>query len=201
MPKLRRTSDTEQNSCFAESDMSVSDVARELRIRRAVVVAFLKSGDLSGYDVSASGVPFDPMTLGSELAKRGKLEAAGGVAVIAEVCETVPHSAHIRFYIKQLQTLHQRDALRLVSEQLKRRAEDPTSEPSETTDTILNNLEAIRAGNFRKSELISAADALESFDRQANDPACIIQTGLPEGVHGSAGTRIEANVRGMFCFV
>ena len=37
------------------ADLTVSDVATELRIRREHVVALLKSGSLQGYDVTAPG--------------------------------------------------------------------------------------------------------------------------------------------------
>ena len=111
-------------------------------------------------EMLAAGIPCDAITLGNELSKRGKLEAAGGVAGIAEVLDVVPHSAHIRFYVQQLQTIHQRDELRLLSERLKRRAEDPTSEPDETINATLNELETLRAGNVRKSDLITAGAAL-----------------------------------------
>ncbi len=36
-------------------DLSVSQVAREMHIRRDVVIKFLKSGELTGYDVTAPG--------------------------------------------------------------------------------------------------------------------------------------------------
>lgn len=37
------------------SDLTVSQVAKELHIRRDAVIAFLRSGDLVGYDVTAPG--------------------------------------------------------------------------------------------------------------------------------------------------
>jgi hypothetical protein len=36
-------------------DMTVSEVARELHIRREHVIAFMKNGDLDGYDVTQPG--------------------------------------------------------------------------------------------------------------------------------------------------
>ena len=38
-----------------QADLTVSDVAAELKIRREGVVALLKSGALQGYDVTAPG--------------------------------------------------------------------------------------------------------------------------------------------------
>ena len=129
-------------------------------------------------EMTSAGIPCDAVTLGDELSKRGKFEAAGGVRGIAEVLEATPHSAHIRFYVEQLLALHQRDEIKLLVDRLKRRAEDPTSEPGETIDSILSELETLRAGNVRQSELISAADALAEFDRRNDDPAAIVPTGL-----------------------
>ena len=127
-------------------------------------------------DMTAAGIPCDAITLSDELAKRGQFNAAA----VAEVLEAVPHAAHVRFYVEQLQAIHQRDELRRLSDRLRLRAEDPTFEPVETIDAILSELETLRAGNVRKSELISAADALKAFDGRNDDPAKIVPTGLCE---------------------
>lgn len=131
-------------------------------------------------DMVAAGVPCDAITLSEQLAKRGRLEAAGGASVIAEILEAVPHAAHCRFYVEQLQAHHQRDSLRLLSDRLRHRAEDPTQCPSETIAAVLSELEAIRAGSVRQSDLISAAEALEAFDKRNDDPAMVVPTGLSE---------------------
>jgi replicative DNA helicase len=131
-------------------------------------------------DMVAAGVPVDAITLSESLAKRGRLEAAGGAAGVAEVLEAVPHSAHVRFYIQQLQAIHQRDCLRLLCDRLRLRAEDPTQCPSETIAGVLNELEALRAGNVRKSDLITTTDALAAMEQRADDPAGIVATGLSE---------------------
>lgn len=154
---------------FAAGELSGSEFLHDdLRIQFNVVCEML-----------AAGIPCDAITLGDELSKRGKFEAAGGVIGIAEVLEAVPHSAHIRFYVEQLQAIHQRDGLRLLSERLKRRAEDPTIEPFETIDAILMELETLKAGNVRQSELISATEALQAMEARAEDSKAIT-TGLAE---------------------
>ena len=131
-------------------------------------------------DMLAAGIKCDAITLSEQLAKSGKLGAAGGVIVIAEVLEAVPHSAHVRYYVQQLQAIHRRDNLKALSDRLRHRAEDPTCEPAETIEAVLGELEALRAGNVRQNELTSAADALESFDHRNEDPAMIVPTGLSE---------------------
>jgi replicative DNA helicase len=131
-------------------------------------------------NMTAAGVPCDPVTLRDQLASVGELAAAGGETVIAEVLEAVPHAAHCRYYVQQLQELHQRDSLQRISERLGHMADDPTTEPSETIDTILNDLEAVRAGNVKASELKTAAEALSEADKRTNDPTRIIPTGLSE---------------------
>jgi replicative DNA helicase len=131
-------------------------------------------------DMLATGMPCDPVTVADFLARRGELVAAGGVDGIRESLNAVPHSAHVRYYVQQLSEYHRRDCLRLLSERLKRSAEDPTCEPSETIDAFLNELESIRAGNVRQSELVTASEALESLDSRNNDPAAVIPTGLSD---------------------
>jgi replicative DNA helicase len=126
------------------------------------------------------GIPIDGVTLADELCKRGELEAAGGALFIFEVLEAVPHAQHCRHYVEQLQALRQRDELRRISERLNVRADDPTVEPSETIAGILNELEALRAGSVRKSDLITAGDALQAMEERAEDPAGIVPTGLSE---------------------
>ena len=153
---------------FAASELSGAEFLHDdLRIQFKVVCEML-----------AAGIPCDAITLGDELSKRGQFEAGGGVIGIAEVLEAVPHSAHVRFYVQQLQAIHQRDGIKRLSERLKRRAEDPTSEPSETIDATLMELEAIRAGRVRNNELLTAADALEAYDNRCKDPSAVIKTGI-----------------------
>ena len=127
-------------------------------------------------EMTAAGVPCDVITLSNELAKRGQLNAAA----VAEVLEAVPHAAHVRFYVEQLLAIHQRDELRRLSDRLRLRADDPTVEPSETIAGILGELEAIRAGNVRQNELITAGDALQAMEQRAEDPAAVVATGLSE---------------------
>jgi replicative DNA helicase len=131
-------------------------------------------------NMTAAGVPCDPVTLRDQLASAGELAAAGGETVIREVLEAVPHAAHCRYYVQQLQELHQRDSLQRIGERLGHMADDPTTDPSETIDAILNELEVVRAGNVNASELKTAAEAVFEADKRSNDPRKIIQTGLPD---------------------
>lgn len=48
------------------------------------------------YENGVRGI--DPVTLAEELARKGDLEAAGGVAYLGEIIESVPHAAHVRYY-------------------------------------------------------------------------------------------------------
>lgn len=126
------------------------------------------------------GIAIDPITLADELVRSGDFAAAGGNDSMFEILEAVPHAAHCRFYVEQLQALHQRDCLRLLSDRLRLRAEDPTCEPSETIQAILSELETIRAGNLRQTELKSSADALQDAEKRNEDPAAVVPTGLQE---------------------
>ncbi len=124
------------------------------------------------------GIVIDPITLADELIRSGVFQQAGGAAGIAEVLNAVPHAAHCRFYVEQLQAHHQRDSLRLLSDRLRLLADDLTCEPSETIHAILNELEVIGAGNLRQIELKSSADALQDAETRENDTAKIISTGI-----------------------
>lgn len=133
-------------------------------------------------EMLAAGIPCDAVTMAEWLAKRGELAAAGGMPGLCETIEAVPHAAHIRLYVQQLQALHQRDTLRLVSERLRLRAQDPAIEPSQTIDAAVNELEVLRAGNVGQSELITAAAALQDFETtdKEEELGTVILTGLPE---------------------
>lgn len=126
------------------------------------------------------GIPLDAITLADELVRVGDFEQAGGVLGLADIIEAVPHSAHCRFYVEQLQALYRRDCLAVVSERLKGLAKDPAYDPCDTITMIVNELETMRAGTTRSSELITAADALEAFDIRNKDPRQTISTGLNE---------------------
>lgn len=130
--------------------------------------------------MAEAGTPVDAVTLAEELIRRNEFETVGGAARIAQVLEAVPHAAHCRFYVQQLKTLNHRDRMTVISERLKVRAEDPSLDPSETIDVILNDLEALRNGDAEKSDLVTAAEALEAFDARRNDRRSILPTGLDQ---------------------
>ncbi|HCP11988.1 MAG TPA: replicative DNA helicase, partial [Planctomycetaceae bacterium] len=48
------------------------------------------------YEAGVRGI--DAITLAEELIRRNELEAIGGPAYLAEILETVPHAAHVRYY-------------------------------------------------------------------------------------------------------
>jgi len=130
--------------------------------------------------MTAQGRPVDTITLAEQLITAGQFETAGGAIGIAEVMEAVPHAAHVRHYVRQLATLHQRDRLLLLSDRLRNQAEDLTEEPSEIVGKFINEMEAIRAGNVGKAELISAAQALESMEIRETSEVPAISSGLNE---------------------
>jgi replicative DNA helicase len=48
------------------------------------------------YEAGVRGI--DAITLAEELIRRGELEAVGGAPYLAEILESVPHAAHVRYY-------------------------------------------------------------------------------------------------------
>lgn len=128
--------------------------------------------------MTAAGTAIDPLTLAGELTSRGLLEQAGGAHGIWEVLNAVPHAEHVAFYGGRLIEFHNRDQLKALGERLRLASEDSTADPSSTIDAILGELEAIRAGNLRQADLITAAEAVEAFEQRSRDLASVIPTGL-----------------------
>lgn len=126
------------------------------------------------------GTPVDALTLADELQSRSELQAAGGAVGIAGILEAVPHSAHCRFYVQQLQALHQRDELKRLSERLSFQADDPTFDPSETINEGLSELEALRAGAVKHSGLKSTSEALRQLDVRTSESSELVESGLGE---------------------
>lgn len=136
------------------------------------------------------GVPIDLMTMAQRLSTSGMLSDAGGIHSLTEAFEFVPYSTHVRLYLKALRTSHQRDRLRAVLERGGHRAADTTNEPCELIDSVLGELEAIRAGNTKAAELKSAADALVDADNREDDSGSKISTGI-----GSLDRRLCGGLR------
>ena len=52
----------------------------------------------------------DAITLGSELLRTGRFEAAGGTSYLAELLDSVPHAAHVRYYAQIVRKNNDADA-------------------------------------------------------------------------------------------
>jgi replicative DNA helicase len=91
------------------------------------------------------GVPCDAVIIAEDLQSRDELQAAGGVLSIQEILETVSHAAHVRFYVKQLQALHQRDELKQLADDLRFRADDMSHKPSDIVSDAITALEVLMA--------------------------------------------------------
>lgn len=127
------------------------------------------------------GVPLDAVTIADELISRGDFETAGGATGLAEVLDSVPHAAHVRFYVQQLVKYHCRDCVQKLATNLQRSSEDPTIEISELIQEAIAELEKVQAGNVTHSELMTAQQALDQFDRQnTHEDGAVISTGLPD---------------------
>ncbi len=94
---------------------------------------------------------------------------------VAEALEAVPHAAHARYYVQQLQGLQKRDRLRLLGERLQASANDPTTDSDELISEALRALGGLQSGRAA-NDLIHAAAALEQYDSRAETQAT--ETGL-----------------------
>jgi len=121
------------------------------------------------------GLPLnDAAILCDRMIAAGVGSQAAAVAV-AEALEAVPHAAHARYYVQQLQGLQKRDRLRLLGERLQASANDPTTDSDELISEALRALGGLQSGRAA-NDLIDAAAALEQYDSRAETQAT--ETGL-----------------------
>lgn len=73
----------------------------------------------------------------------------------------MPHAAHARYYVQQLQGLQKRDRLRLLGERLQASANDPTTDSDELIGEALRALGGLQSGRAA-NDLIDAAAASNS---------------------------------------
>ncbi len=119
----------------------------------------------------------DAVTLAEELSRRDKLEDVGGVAYIGEVCDAVPHAAHVRYYSNIVRKkAEQRSLIYACTEAMKDAYDD-------ASDDVLAELEA-KLLNIREStssgEIVTMADAVDALEELERNPAAVRSTGLAD---------------------
>lgn len=105
------------------------------------------------------GDAVDGVLLAERLNRMGKLADAGGVAMIYQLLEVVPHSEHVRYYVRLLKDWSKRRRLFYLSSQLRQR----------TADTVgaLKTFDVESTTQWLESELMSlsglASDGLKTM--------------------------------------
>lgn len=120
----------------------------------------------------------DAITLGSELLRTGRFEAAGGTSYLAELLDSVPHAAHVRYYAKIVRKkARSRAGIYLCTESLQQFYD------SDDADEVFANLmtNVVRLEETSGSGDVSTmADALRELKEYENNPAAVGKTGLAD---------------------
>ena len=126
-------------------------------------------------DSLRDGLPLDDGAIIYDRLIASGVEPRAAEVSTAEALEQVPHAAHARYYVSQLQKLLKRDHLRQLGERLQGSANDPTTDCDELIAEALRSLGGLQSG-LAANELIDATTALEQFDSRQESQA--IKTGL-----------------------
>lgn len=130
------------------------------------------------------GSAVDIVLLGDRLSRMGKLDDAGGSAMLFKILETVPHSEHVRFYCKRLKEWSKRRRVFYMSAQLRQQAAD--------TDGNLKTFDVEETLQWVESELMAlsgiARDGLKTMEfavqelrrRQELGPESALTTGFED---------------------
>lgn len=86
------------------------------------------------------GIPLESFLLKTELAKRGLLDAVGGVEYISSLLDTVPDIANVERYAKVVERMSKKRAGVKAGNALMRASLDPESEPEEVAAAAMASL-------------------------------------------------------------
>lgn len=129
-------------------------------------------------------IPIDVVAISTQLQSTGGLHDAGGFDYIAELMETVPHSAHAKFYAETvLKNARLRSIIAAAQEAIQ---EAEQGEPDEVIAQLETSLQALRE-RTTGGEIISMDEAVSALETREANPAAITPTGL---------TDIDAQIRG-----
>lgn len=127
-----------------------------------------------------TATPIDGVTLADTLARAGQLESAGGAERIGEIITTVPHAAHVRYYVDQLKEHHHRDRLRLSLELARLKLDEGLTAVADLCDDIRGEAESIVSGKTTANDLKTPDDALREYDERVKSGITAVRSGLSE---------------------
>lgn len=136
------------------------------------------------HDLFASTKPVDLITVTDRLQKNGELEAAGGVAYIAQLTNRVASSAHIEFHARIIAEKFIKRELIKVSSEIIRDSYDDTFDVFDLLNKAESNLFQIAESNMTKqasSMQHIVGDAIAEIEKARNNPDGI--SGTPSGFH------------------
>lgn len=128
--------------------------------------------------------PVDLITVTEQLQKNGELEAAGGVAYLAQLTNRVASSAHIEFHARIIIQKHLKRELIRVSSEIIRDAYDDTVDIFDLLNTAESNLFQIAESNMTKQASTMqniVGQAIAEIEKARNTPDGI--SGTPSGFH------------------
>ncbi len=136
------------------------------------------------HELFASTKPVDLITVTDRLQKNGELEAAGGVAYIAQLTNRVASSAHIEFHARIIAEKFIKRELIKVSSEIIRDAYDETFDVFDLLNKAESNLFQIAESNMTKQASTMqniVGDAIAEIEKARNNPDGI--SGTPSGFH------------------
>ena len=136
------------------------------------------------HDLFANTMPVDLITVTDRLQKNGELEAAGGVAYIAQLTNRVASSAHIEFHSRIIAEKFIKRELIQVSSEIIRDAYDETIDVFELMNKAESNLFQIAESNMTKQASTMqniVGQAISEIEKARNNPDGI--SGTPSGFH------------------
>jgi replicative DNA helicase len=136
------------------------------------------------HDLFASTKPVDLITVTDRLQKNGELEAAGGVAYIAQLTNRVASSSHIEFHARIIAEKFIKRELIKVSSEIIRDSYDDTFDVFDLLNKAESNLFQIAESNMTKQASTMqniVGDAIAEIEKARNNPDGI--SGTPSGFH------------------
>lgn len=128
--------------------------------------------------------PVDLITVTEQLQKNGELEAAGGVAYLAQLTNRIASSAHIEFHARIIIQKHLKRELIKVSSEIIRDAYDDTVDIFDLLNAAESNLFQISESNMTKQASTMQSivgQAIAEIEKARNTPDGI--SGTPSGFH------------------
>ncbi|MGN1370622.1 MAG: replicative DNA helicase [Aristaeellaceae bacterium] len=127
--------------------------------------------------------PVDLVTMDHEMASRNTLDAIGGAAYLVRLCNAVPTTANMKYYLQIVQACAMRRKMRIISQELNEKLADPLQDPNEIREWAARSVREVRLGDTEK--LISIYDAcmatyeqLEADQQKPDEPTKKIMSGI-----------------------